>query len=310
MVAMDLVTTAIVPIVILLLTGAVLKRRVITDGAFWSGLSWLVYWVFAPALFIDAVAVADLGAVALGPLLLALVVPVLAVAALTLGLGRLLGVRGPEWGSLMQGTIRFNTYVGLVFVSALHGSQGVATFALAVAVLVPLVNLISVVTLAAGRRASDSGPSVLREVATNPLILACLIGLAVNLTGLPLPGTVTATLQLLAQPTLVCGTLLAGAALTLRVDRQDVKALTLGAVLKLAVLPLAALAIAVPLGITGPMLIALVVITALPVTPTAAVLASRMGGDVRLMSALIGTQTVLSVITLPALIALAERVGG
>ena len=80
--------------------------------------------------------------------------------------------------------------------------------------------------------------------------------------------------------------------------------------LKLTVLPLAALALAVPLGISGPMLIAIVVITALPVTPTAAVLAARMGGDVRLMAALIGTQTVLSVVTLPALIALAQGLGG
>ncbi|XNY99971.1 hypothetical protein ACL90Y_09450 [Micrococcus luteus] len=58
---MDLVTTAIVPVVILLLTGAVGKRRVVTDGTFWSDLSWLVYGVFAPALFIEAVAGSDGG---------------------------------------------------------------------------------------------------------------------------------------------------------------------------------------------------------------------------------------------------------
>lgn len=44
---------------------------------------------------------------------------------------------------------RVNTYIGLIFATALHGQEGVATFALATAVVVPPVNIICVNTLAA-----------------------------------------------------------------------------------------------------------------------------------------------------------------
>lgn len=123
---------------------------------------------------------------------------------------------------MIQGGIRINTYIGLTFACALHGSQRVAVFALACAVTVPLVNIICVSILAVcGSKGNEDRPPLWREMATNPLILACAAGLLINVIGLPLPEAAAATLKILGTPALACGTLVAGAAITFKLSAKD-----------------------------------------------------------------------------------------
>lgn len=61
------------------------------------------------------------------------------------------------------------------------------------------------------------------------------------------------------------------------------------------------------MGVTGATLTSIVLITAVPTAPSAYVLASRMGGDTRLMASITGTQTVLSIAALPLMLDLATR---
>lgn len=308
---MGLVVTAIAPIMLLLGGGAILRRRFLPEPTFWRGLEWISYHVFTPALFVTAIAAADLSVVPVGPLALSLSVPITAVAVVVLSVRRPLHVNGPRLSSMVQGSIRFNTYIGLVFASALHGAQGLASFALASAVVVPLVNVISVSALAAyGDRGSTTMRSapLWRELVTNPLIQGCLIGLALNLSGTSLPGLLSSTLSMLADPALVCGTLIAGGALTWQVDGRDVRDIGLTSVLKLVVLPLSAAAIAISLGVTGATLTSIVLISAVPTAPSAYVLASRMGGDTHLMASITGVQTVLSLAALPLVLTVVRHV--
>lgn len=306
---MTLVTTAIAPIILLLAAGALIRRKILTDPGFWRGLEWMSYRVFTPALFITSIADTDLTVVAVGPLLLSLAAPIVAVAGFVIALQRPLRANGPQLTSLVQGAIRINTYIGLIFASALHGQGGVATFALASTIVVPLVNVICVSALAAygDKTTTQRQIPIWRELLENPLIQGCAIGLALNLTGLPLPDFFGATLGMLAAPALACGTLIAGAALHFTFRKRDTLDISVAAVLKLIVLPLAAAGIAIPLGVTGATLASIVLICAIPTAPSAYVLAGRMGGDTRLMASITGVQTILAVATLPAILALTDH---
>ena len=53
------------------------------------------------------------------------------------------------------------------------------------------------------------------------------------------------------------------------------------------------------------MLASMVIIAAIPTPPTTYVLATRMGGDTRLMASLIGSQTCLAMLTLPVILPVA-----
>lgn len=302
---MDLVLTAIVPIVLLLSLGALLRRRFLTDTRLWSGLEWLTYWIFMPALFISSIPAADLSQVAPLPLLASLTLPALVLSGIIVATTKLAGFDGPRMTSVLQGSIRFNTYIGMIVAQALNGVDGAATFAICAAVFVPLVNILSVAALVVFVDPGDRPrPSILREVVRNPLILGCAIGLAINLLDVPVPVSLAGVFDILSSPALACGTLAVGAALQLRLHRSDVVDAVLTSAAKFAVLPLAAFWIASTLGLTGPALASVVVISALPTAPSAYILSVRMGGDARLMASLIGVQTVIAMVVLPLVLAL------
>lgn len=303
---MFIVFAAVVPITVVLVLGAVLRRTALRSPDVWRGIEWLSYFVFTPTLFISSIGSTDLASLNAVPLLASLVVPLSAATALVLALRRPLRVSGPAVTSIVQGSVRINTYVGLAFAAALHGTEGVASFAIASAVVVPLVNVLCVSTLARFGDVPDSQPRprLLRELATNPLILACAVGVALSLTGVGVPAAVAPSLDLLSAPALVAGTLAAGAAIRFDARWRDLLDISLASVLKLVAVPWAAASIAIGLGVSGVPLVAIVLITAVPTAPSATVLAARMGGDTRLMASITAVQTILSTVTLPAAVAL------
>lgn len=123
------------------------KHRWLPSPAFWTGMEQLTYFVLTPARFVTAIASVDRTAVLVGAVALALIAPILATSILVLLVSRLIRATGPEITSLLQGVIRFTTYTGLIFASALAGAEGVALFSPAAAIVVPLVNVISVAAL-------------------------------------------------------------------------------------------------------------------------------------------------------------------
>ncbi|MGD7002280.1 AEC family transporter [Corynebacterium halotolerans] len=303
---MQIVTTAIVPILVVMALGFVLKRRWLPSPAFWTGMEQLTYFVLTPALFVTAIASVDLTAVPFGSVAAVLVIPILVATALVLVLRRLMKATGPQITSLVQGAVRFNTYTGLIFASAVAGAEGVALFSLAAAIVVPLVNVVSVAALTVyGDNDAEIRPvPMARQIITNPLILGCVVGIAFSLAPFELPAFADASLGIVADGALVIGTLVVGAALQFRISRHDIGMITVVSVIKLVALPLSAFFLAQWLSIEGVMLAAIVIITALPPAPSSYVLAARMGGDGQLMISITGVQTVLSLVTLPLLLTL------
>lgn len=296
---MQPVFAVIVPVAFVLALGVFLRARVLKSPEPWMGLEFTTYYVFTPALFMVSIGNADLSAVPLGPLAAAIAVPVLLVAGAAVVLSRALGFPGPAVAAMMQGSIRLNTYIGLAFAQAVYQVQGVAVFALACAVMVPLVNVLCVAAHSAwGSSPGTKHQPMWRELATNPLIVGCIAGVLLNVApwrSEPLD----AVLTMLGAPALACGTLAAGAAITLKVTRGDLAALPLVGVLKFAAMPAAAFGMGTWLGLPPTALFAVVLICSLPVAASSVILSSRLGGDVRLMASLNGFQTVASIATLP-----------
>ena len=77
---------------------------------------------------------------------------------------------GPRKGSIIQSNVRWNTFVGLSIASALFGEAGLALMAIAVAVLTPTANVISVLALT--HFANDDGkkkPHVMMDMICSAL---------------------------------------------------------------------------------------------------------------------------------------------
>src|SRR5690625_7981727 len=107
---MQIVLTAVVPILILMGLGMYLRQKTLRSPQFWSGLDHLVYFVLTPALFVSTISQTPLDTVPMGGLALSVGIPITIAAVLMVALRKPLRASGPELGSAIQGTIRINTY--------------------------------------------------------------------------------------------------------------------------------------------------------------------------------------------------------
>lgn len=305
---MSAVASGLLPIFALIGLGYGLRRARLVDGSVWAGLERLIYFVFFPALLVHRLAAADFAVLALGPLALAVVLAVLAVSILAMAARRPLALDGPRHAVVFMAASRFNTYVGIAAAEILWGSAGAATAAIILAVWVPLVNVLSVIVLLRhGERPWTGRVSarVVREVAGNPIILACLLGVAIGWSGIALPWLPDRLLALLAAAALPLGLLTVGAGLefaALGVRRRPL-AIAVGA--KLALMPAVMLAATALVGLEARAAAIVVLFAALPASPAAYVMTRQLGGDGPLMAGTIAATTVVSAVSLPAWIAIA-----
>jgi len=299
--SLPLILGALGPIFALILLGLGLRRLGFPGDGFWPAAERLTYFLLFPALLVNRLALARLEEYAVGPVAVVVVILLLGMTALVYALRPWLGVDGPAFSSVYQGAIRFNTYVGLAVALAMFHAEGGTVAALVMALMIPMINVLCVLVLSAHAGGSISVTGVLRGLITNPLILACLVGIGLNLSGIGLPWGSAAMLDILARAALPLGLLAVGAGLRLAaLSRLGL----LVAVSALKLLALPALAATLCWLVQPGQLETAVLMTfaALPGSSTAYILARQLGGDAPLMAAIVTVETGLALVTLPAVL--------
>lgn len=306
---MGVVLGALAPVFLLIVMGFGLKRSLMRLETQWHGLERLVYYVLFPALLIETVAKADLATVPVAGVGGALLLSALLLSGLCLALRPLLAAKGmvdgPAFTSIFQGATRWQTYVALAVAGNLYGNLGLALASVAMVAIIPLVNVLSVTVLAHyASPEKQSVRTIVMTVVRNPLIWACAIGLAINLSHLPLPRVWHEVAGALGSSSLAIGLLVTGAGLHLEGLFRPSAPAALTIFLKLVLMPAVAVALALLFGVSGPNLVVVVCCTSVPTSSSAYVLARQMGGDAPLLAQIITLQTILAAITMPIAIAL------
>lgn len=285
---------AISPVFAIIFMGYGLRRGIIPSIEFWNFNDRLVYRVLMPALFFAKISAADLSG---GLSDYAFLLYAGFFAAILCGwlLGH--GIQAPQASSLMQGSARFNTFIGLTIAEAVYGAHGLQLAVLGSALLVPIVN-ITVVTLMA-RQLGGGGKLILFGLVTNPLILSICAGALFNLTGLSEVPVLHETARLLGNAALPIMLLCVGANLKLRGLSGSRKTIVYSMVGKFLISPIAVILAALVLT-SDPLVVQVALIfAALPTGAASYTLAREMRGDAPLMAVIITMQTLLSFITLP-----------
>jgi hypothetical protein len=305
---MAVVIAALLPVFILIVLGVVLKRSLMRLDTQWHGLERLTYFVLFPMLLIQTLVKADLSKVPVagvgGALLLSALTMSLLCLTLRPALARL-GIDGPGFTSIFQGATRWQTYVALSVSANLYGDVGLALASVAMVAIIPLVNVFSVAVLAHyAAPEKQSARAIVMTLIRNPLIWACVIGLAVNLVQMPLPKLWHEVADALGRSSLAIGLLVTGAGLQLKGLLRPSLGAALGVAFKLVLMPMLALALAVWFGLSGNNLAIVAICAAVPTSPSAYLLARQMNGDAPLLAQIITLQTILAAITMPIAIAL------
>ncbi|WP_321322832.1 AEC family transporter [uncultured Parasphingorhabdus sp.] len=293
---------ALIPVILITGLGWLLAQRNFLPAEGWRAIERLVYFLFFPALIINVLTSASFEIVP-WTMVLALIGSQMALAILGLVAKR--ADDGPRKGSIIQSNVRWNTFVGLSIASALFGEPGLALMAIAVAVLTPVANVVSVLALT--YFAEDSGspkPHVMMDMIRNPLIIGCIVGIALNLLDIAPTGMAEKTLDILGEATLALGLLVVGAAVDLKAFNRAGPTTLIWSAVRLLGFPVAALAAGLLLNLAPDSLAIVVIAASTPTASSGYILARQLGGDATLSANLIAVQTVFSVLSMPAIYAL------
>jgi malonate transporter and related proteins len=306
---MTSVIDSVFPVFLLIATGWLARVCGLIETAHWNGIEKATYFIFFPAIIIHTLARADLTTVPVLGVGGALVGAILLIAAALLlarrFLQRWIGLDGPSFTSLFQGSTRWNTFIALAMATSLFGSRGVTLIAVAIAAMVPLLNTLAfyvLVRFAGGPRQTPL--RMLWSFAANPFIWSCAIGLALNVSALPLPKPVESFIDILGRASLAAGLLIVGAGLDVRrlARPETVHIISLAA--KLFVLPLTAVTLARLFGVDDLDLAVTVIAASVPTSSGAYAFAKQMGGNAPLMAEIVTIQTLASLATMPLMMTL------
>lgn len=290
------------PVFALLMLGVLARRYDFPGESFWPLAEKATYFVLFPVLLVARLSQADIGSVSIGGIGLAVLLLLLAGTLLCYLLRPLLKLDGAEFTSFYQGAVRFNTYVGLAAVAALYGESALAVAAVIIAFMIPLLNVFCVLVFAFHAGGTPGWRPVIGNLVRNPLILASVLGMLLNYSGIGLPPLVAPVAELLGQMALPLGLLAVGAGLSLKALRAVGPVLLGASFIKLLLFPLLALALGELLALTEQTRNVLVLFAALPTAGSAYILARQLGGDAAMMAAIITGQTLLSALAIPLML--------
>jgi malonate transporter len=306
-----LITTlnAIAPIFLIIALGHLLFRTRVAGEQVWSAIEHICFYLLLPFLIVRTLSRANLTSVPILDFMLVLVTAIAGMSFLLILMHHLLRFRfpdsGPTFTSLFQGATRFHGFVALAIIGPLYGEDGITLAALALAIMIPVLNIANVIVLTIYGSSDNTASTrqILLRIVTNPLIIGCAVGLFLNWTGTP--DILFDTINIIGNGGLGLTLLAVGAGLRLDQIAADKLLVTVGVLTRLIGMPLVVIAMASLIGLDGlPRTIAIIA-GAVPTAGSAYVMARKMGGNAELMSNILTFQVIVSFVTLPLFIYIA-----
>ncbi len=291
----------VLPVFLVIGLGFGLKKTALVNSEFLYDLNRLIYYMALPALLFYKIASADFHASFNGSLLVGLVLSVLIIFIISYGYGKLRGYSPSVHGAFCQGTFRGNlAYIGLAIIYNAYGEEGLAIAGILIGFIVPLFNFLSVLALILPQQ-RDSSPigqfGLLKQVVSNPLIMASFAGISWSFLNLQLPLIVDRALSIITGMSLPLALISIGASFSFRKLRGDLAIAALSTCIKIVIFPLLAAILLLFLGLRGPELAIGVLLAGTPTATAAYIMAQQLKSDAELSGAIIMLSTLCSLFT-------------
>ena len=299
--------TTIFPIVssilLVMLLGYGLSKKLLTDSLFWQGISKLSYWVLFPVLIVRTLAHATIDTGLLLPLFTIFTVALILILVYCVLVARLLGLDGASTAALTQGGMRHNGFIGLAVLVDIFGLPGQELGALIIAVLLPSTNILSVLSVSFLVRKNQPQQQflptlILKELLRNPMLVGVAIGLLLNVLSISIPTILDQSMDLVSRAALPLLLLSVGASLKMSSLRGRWLPLMAALSAKFLVFPVLFLGGAWWFNLSPLVTVCVVVFGALPTAVSAYPFIQQMGGNAKLMADIITLQTLASLIGL------------
>jgi predicted permease len=291
-----------------------LTRKGFLTNPFLEELNRLVYWVCLPSLI-----VANLDRASnLAEGSLSIIVVYFAATFCVMGsaflVAHVLKLDAWQKGTFVQSSFRGNlAFIGIpILIYALRDQEAEMVsniIAKAVFVFAPIMilyNVTSVMILLRGHQGENQAalPKTIRNIVTNPLVLAALSGLCLYLLPINLPVFVGDTLQFVGRTAAPMALICVGGGMALTSMEGRYRSATFSSILKVFATPLFAYLISLPFNLSETETLILMIFSATPTAVASYVMAKQLHGDGAMASGGIIISTLLSMISLSIVVSL------
>lgn len=303
----------LIPIFAVIGLGIILRRSGFFTDEITSGFNRFAYFFALPLfLFFKLGNAPGVGQTA-NDYIVTLTVATLATGLLCWIATMVFGVAPRSRGALIQASFRGNlAFLGLPLIlfmiaDAAEGTAEGLESAVLIALppIVILYNVASVAVLAIFGTSDGAGFSwkkLALNIATNPLLGACLLGVAVQAAGIPIPTSINRTCEIVGTSAFPIALLGIGSQLAVTKVHDQWFNILLAAFFKCVLCPAIGWATATWLGLEGQARLAIVVLSAVPTAVSSFVLADQMNGDRELAAGAVVACTAISFVTLSVIL--------
>ena len=213
-------------------------------------------------------------------------------------------------GAMIQAIYRSNfVLMGLPLIANLFGDSEIAVTTMMVAIVVPIYNVLGVITLEIFRGGRVSVPHLLFDVLKNPMILGALTGAVFFALGIPVPKPVLRPLAQITAATTPIALIILGASFRLGSTKEHKAQLAACVFSRLVLVPGLVLPAAAWLGFRGIEFATLISIFATPCAVAGFVMAQQMDSDADLAGNCVVFTSALSCLTIFCWIVLFKEMG-
>ena len=292
---MEHIFSALIPVFGLILIGYFFKRIKFPSHEFWPQADKLTYYILMPALLIYELSNASLNSKDSFSFVMAALLAIFFTMIILIIINKIKPTNASSFTSVIQGGIRFNTYVFLALSGAIFGKEGLILSAIILTFTIPFINVLCI-TIFALYVSNDklNFLYLIKSIITNPLIVACVIGGTINFIGIEFPVVINNTLAILSKAALPMGLLSVGFGLVIKEISSFKSELIISSFAKHLIMPILIFIFAKYFELDNMMISILVLFAVLPTAPSSFILARQLGGNMGLMSSIITVQTLLS----------------
>ena len=313
---------AVLPLIICMAAGYLFRRTKLVDEGFCRKCNTFCFKTFLPLMIFMNVYNSDLeSAVQPGAFLFAAAAVLVIFAAAFLIIPRIVKKESVDSAGspvsaasrqavLIQCIFRSNFVIfGYQVVANVYGAGEAAVASVMAAIVVPLYNVLAVITLEYFTNSKNGLRPVILGIIKNPLIIGAVAALLFKLSGLTLPAPLYTGLSDMAGMATPLALVVLGGTFHFDALRRNAGALAIGTLGKIVVAPLVMVPIAAAFGFRDANLLSLVIVFASPAAVNSYTMAAAYGHDPELAGQLVVVTSVLSMVSVFGWIFLLRTLG-
>lgn len=290
---------AVLPVFLMIALGYLLRRIKLVDDDLVSRVNKLVFRVFLPIMLFNNIYTSDLKGVFNPKLVIFAPLSIIVIFTIATIFVVKLRKENKRRGAMIQALFRSNYVIlGIPIVKALFGDEVSAVPSLLAAFIVPIFNLLAVITLEVFRGSKPDLLKIIKSIIKNPLIIASLLGFAFNLLEIRFPAVIASTISTVGSVATPLPLVMLGAFFRFESVKNNIKDIAICTIGRLIVSPLIGSVIALMLGFRGVEFASLLIMFSAPPAIASFTMAQQMDSDYQLSGEAVIVSSALSCFTI------------